>query len=49
MTAEAIEVDGRLSKAALARFLRRVVDGEAIDQTYKAHMLVERAISRRDA
>lgn len=48
-TEEQIEADGRLSKAALARFLRRLADGEPIDATYKAHMLVERVISRRDA
>jgi len=48
-TAEEIEEDGRLSKAALARFLRRLADGEPIDKGYEAHMKVERVICRRDA
>lgn len=48
-TADEIEADGRLSKAALARFLRRMADGEPVDVTYKSHMLVDRVISRREA
>ena len=45
LSREAIEADGRLSKNSLARFLRRVSDGEPVDASYKAQMLPERVIS----
>ena len=49
MRADAIEADGKLSYNCLKRFLRRLADGsDAVDQTYKECMQLQRVIGHRE-
>ena len=49
LDAKEIEADGKLSKNALQRFLRRLADGEPVDPSYKDMMQLQRVISHRQA
>jgi hypothetical protein len=47
MTQDEIEEDGKLSKNALARFLKKLGDGEPIDDSYQKWTSVQRVIGHR--
>ena len=49
MTADAVIDDGKLSLNAFAKFLRRLHEGEAVNQEYKQFSKVQRVIGHRNA